>query len=259
MPVDNTSLLWSLDPESSLVLSKNVKNKFWQEVITAWEEYKIAIEHTGSFLGYTFLFSTYVHNRNILYRERDFISHNCTRISDLLLPNGQIMNYADFIAKYKLNSVNYLDFYSLRKSVTNKWSCCFEMNFECSGQTYLDPLIEMKNFKRVCNKTYYKLLPRTWNVQSRVNKWNICLNTSLTLEDWEDVFVRSFKSSIDSKSRSFQYKVLNRILATNSFLKMCKITNSSLCTFCKVDEETVEHLFWYCTVIRKFWDDICTC
>ncbi len=40
---------------------------------------------------------------------------------------------------------------------------------------------------------------------------------------------------------------------------MCKITNSSLCTFCKVDEERVEHLFWYCTVIRTFWDNICTC
>ncbi len=121
-------------------------------------EYKIAIEHTGSFLGYPFLFSTYVHNRNILYCERDCTSHNCTRISDLLLPNGQIMNYSEFIAKYKLNFVNYLDFYSLRKSVTNKWSCWFETNLECSGQTYLDPLIVMKNFKRVCNQTYYKLL-----------------------------------------------------------------------------------------------------
>ena len=94
-----------------------MKNKFWQEVITAWGEYNIAIEHTGSFLGYTFLFSTYVHNRNTLhvYRIRDFISHNCTRISDLLLPNGHIMNYSDFISKYKLNSVNYLYFYTLRK------------------------------------------------------------------------------------------------------------------------------------------------
>ncbi len=117
----------------------------------------------------------------------------------------------------------------------------------------------MKNFKRVCNKTYYNLLLRTQNVQNRVNKWHICLNTSLTLEDWEDVFIRAFKSSINSKSRNFQYKILNRILATNSFLKMCNITNSSLCKFCKVDEEAVEDLFWYCTVIREFWDDIYTC
>ncbi len=63
MPVDNISLLWSLDPESLLVLSKNMKNTFWREVVTAWGDYKIAIEHTDSFLGCTFLFSTYVHNR----------------------------------------------------------------------------------------------------------------------------------------------------------------------------------------------------
>ncbi len=62
MPVDNTSLLWSLDPESLLVLSKNMKNEYWREVVIACGEYKTAIEHTGSFLGYTFLSSRYVHN-----------------------------------------------------------------------------------------------------------------------------------------------------------------------------------------------------
>ncbi len=55
------------------------------------------------------------------------------------------MNYSDFIAKYKLNSVNYIDFYRLRKSVTNKWTLS-------SGQTYLDPLIEMKNLKGYATK-----------------------------------------------------------------------------------------------------------
>ncbi len=86
----------------------------------------------------------------------------------------------------------------------------------------------------------------------------ICLNTSLTLEDYEYVFIRAFKSWIDSKSRSFQYNILVGYSPHNSVEKMCKI-NSYLCTFFKVYEEPVEHIFWYCTVIKKFWDDICTC
>ena len=172
MPVDNTCLLWSLDLKSLLVLSKNMKNEYWREVVTACGEYKTAIEHTVSFLGYTFLFSRYVHNRNILSPERDFIRHNCTRISDLLLSNGQMMNYSDFSARYKLNSVNYWHVYSLRKSVTKKLSCCFETNLECVRQTYLDPWTEIQNFKIVCNNTYYSFLPRTQGVQHRVNKWN---------------------------------------------------------------------------------------
>ena len=110
MPVDNTNLLWSLDPKTLLGLSKNMKSKFWRELVTTCEEYKPSIEHTGSFLGYTFLVSAYVHNRNILSRERDFISHNCTNISDLVLANGQIVNYSDLIAKF--NSINCLDFYN---------------------------------------------------------------------------------------------------------------------------------------------------
>ena len=101
---------------------------------------------------------------------------------------GQMMNYSDFFARYKLKSVNYWHVYSLRKSVTKKLSCCFETNLECVRQTYLDPWTEIQNFKIVCNNTYYSLLPRTQGVQHRVNKWNNCLNTLLTLEDCEDIF-----------------------------------------------------------------------
>ena len=76
MPVDNTSL----DLESLLVLSENMKNKFWREVVTAWGEYKTVVEHAGLFLGYTFLFSTYTLQKY--------------RISDLKLKCKTLKGYA---------------------------------------------------------------------------------------------------------------------------------------------------------------------
>ena len=33
-----------------------------------------------------------------------------------------------------------------------------------------------------------------------------------------------------------------------------KLISSPLCTFCKSENETIELLFWNCTLIKDFWD-----
>ena len=65
-----------------------------------------------------------------------------------------------------------------------------------------------------------------------------------------------FKSTINTKLRSFQYKCIMRILPTNMFLFKCKIVNSSLCDFCNGHPETFEHLFWECQYVRSFWTEV---
>ena len=46
------------------------------------------------------------------------------------------------------------------------------------------------------------------------------------------------------------------MLPSNRFLLKCKITNSSLCDFCNMHEETIIHLFWECQISRFFWNRI---
>ena len=43
------------------------------------------------------------------------------------------------------------------------------------------------------------------------------------------------------------------------FLKICKIKESATCTFCQISEETIEHLFWACPIINKFWQNLNIC
>lgn len=55
--------------------------------------------------------------------------------------------------------------------------------------------------------------------------------------------------------RTFQYKILNNILYTNT--KLCKIgfRADDLCTFCEAERETLYHLLYQCTYARQFWND----
>ena len=51
--------------------------------------------------------------------------------------------------------------------------------------------------------------------------------------DWHDIYKLPSNVLIDTNSREFQYRILNRYLTTNSFLHKIGQANSPLCTFCK--------------------------
>ena len=72
--------------------------------------------------------------------------------------------------------------------------------------------------------------------------------------DWNSIYSLSFKVSLETKIREFQYKVLNNIVFTNEKLFKIKMTDSPQCTFCKNEIESLEHLFYSCEITRSFWE-----
>ncbi len=56
--------------------------------------------------------------------------------------------------------------------------------------------------------------------------------------------------------KTFQYKILNRILYTNKSLYKMKIASSRFCTFCHTSEESLEHLFCYRKHSLAFWKSV---
>ena len=59
------------------------------------------------------------------------------------------------------------------------------------------------------------------------------------------------------KSLNFN-RILNRYLTTNSFLYKIGLANSPLCTFCKQESESLEHLLITCSCTKSFWSDFIT-
>lgn len=48
------------------------------------------------------------------------------------------------------------------------------------------------------------------------------------------------------------------IVFTNELLFRLKMIESPLCTFCKREIESIEHLFFYCNVTKTFWEVFCS-
>ena len=61
--------------------------------------------------------------------------------------------------------------------------------------------------------------------------------------DWKAIYKIPFLATIDSKTRIFQFKILHRILFTNSNLFKMKLVPSPLCPFCGIESGSPEHIF----------------
>ena len=61
--------------------------------------------------------------------------------------------------------------------------------------------------------------------------------------DWKDIYILPRKVTIGTKLRIFQYKLLDNILYLNKHLFMFRKKDTKHCSFCKLQDETINHLF----------------
>ena len=86
-------------------------------------------------------------------------------------------------------------------------------------------------------------------------KWEDELIFHQTVKWWKLKHKSIFLLS-DIRLRWFQYRIVHRILGTNSLLYKMGISESNLCTFCTRDVETnyMYHLFYGCDIVSNLWD-----
>lgn len=72
------------------------------------------------------------------------------------------------------------------------------------------------------------------------------------IDDWGNVCKIPYLSVRSTEIQSFQYKIINRILACNHWLHIVKIKDNNECTYCKKDD-TIIHFLYECTKCNSFW------
>ena len=75
-------------------------------------------------------------------------------------------------------------------------------------------------------------------------------------DDWKEIYSLAFNVTLDTNLRAFQYKLLNRIIFTNDKLFKFKLVDSPSCNFCKTNEESLEHLLFFCKITEFFWKEV---
>ena len=81
-----------------------------------------------------------------------------------------------------------------------------------------------------------------------LSKWRSELETDIC---YENVFGNISKITYDFRLQNFQYKLLYRILPTNTFLVKIGIKDSDLCRFCKIVTDSIMHYIWQCPKVKN--------
>ena len=74
--------------------------------------------------------------------------------------------------------------------------------------------------------------------------------------EWDKVYSLPFRSTLESKTREFQYKILNCIVFTNEKLYRRGLVASPMSTFCQETAESTEHLLFSCKISSDFWKHV---
>lgn len=104
------------------------------------------------------------------------------------------------------------------------------------------------------NIVYVKLTHNFDELRTLASKWNEKLNVPIHYEEFLQSFSDTYRWVFDTKLRNFQFRYLHRIIYCSQILYKWKIVDSPLCTLCKSEYETMEHLFFNCNIVKRFWN-----
>ena len=104
-----------------------------------------------------------------------------------------------------------------------------------------------------CKAMYSKLLKQTLTEPTSVQYWETKLSVGQRGIDWRKVFLIPRISTIESYTRSFQYKILNNALFLNKRLFKFGVIESPACSFCGQVDESPIHFFGQCSVTVELW------
>ena len=83
--------------------------------------------------------------------------------------------------------------------------------------------------------------------------WEDLFNTPVP---WTLIFKLIYNTTICTRMRFFQYRLIYKFLPTNRMLHIWKLIDSPFCSYCEVELETTTHALWDCPKVYELWKEI---
>lgn len=195
--------------------------------------------------------------KNIIFH--NWINSGLIFINDIIDKEGKVSSTFIF---QKLNiKTNWIsEFSTLKKAIPKHWRSLLTDN-----NSIYTPVNFLKNkmiWNSQCvdpnylnNKSFYLSLIDFKNTEPvGVKKWVKHLQFEKK-PNMSDVYKFIFYFLQENKFKVFRWKLLQFILPTKTLHKVWKITESSLCNYCQMEED-YEHFFITCKYLSPLWNQV---
>lgn len=231
-------------------------NTFWREVFISWASLQEHVSPTTpeEVISQPIFFNNFIKRGNNFFLYEHWCKKDIFFIADLL-ENNQFMSYETFSHKYNIN-INFIEYFGVINAIPRNWKEIVVNTNDIEDIPIIPhKLINYLNTHDKVTKYFYHIMIRPLSEKpiNSQRKWQDLLNTDISDKSWELIYLLPREVTDDTKLINFNYKLVHRILYTNTKLMKCKLSETELCTFCTVGRETILHLFWECSVVKTFW------
>ena len=174
-------------------------------------------------------------------------------IQDLLDNNGKFISYENL----NIHNFPFTTFIGLRKAILKSWPQLKNINAESYANFPTQPMFlnlickDKNGTRRIYDIfqnhiiTHNKSEIKWQNILGLPNNYN-----------WKNTYNLLHICTKDTKLIWLQYRIFHRIIGTKKYLVKCKIKTNPNCSFCNLEEESIEHLFFQCSHTINIWNEL---
>ena len=200
-------------------------------------------------------------NRNVRSKTKqylfyeDWFDKGIQDFSDLLnppLPGSKL--FEELVLDFGVSMQDRRKFNFLMKCIPSSWLQDSNSSIVDFFDTITSGLLEANKVPKFA----YSLFNETCIPKNRMEFWENLddANDGFEDTDWEEIHTRNFKCSIDTRLRSFYFKIFHKAIAFNDFLFKINRKDSPNCAFCDEVPESIIHIFCECDFVRPIWEEL---
>ena len=250
--------LFKVGPFWGIKSNKRVPNDFWKEIFVSWNiiDQSVQTRTEQSVLSTCLWYNSKIGNPNIFWKT--WSDKGISVIGDIVHQNLKMMSSKEIEVKFGFHIRNFLEYFQVSSMVQryiNDNKHLFIQVYQLERPFIPQHISLFFQCKQGCRNIYNKVKTKEVECGYRA-KWNKDLGIQIDNTTWRRVFYLIFNVEQDNNLIWFQYKLIHRILGTNSQMYKMSIEKSDKCRVCQSDSETFIHLFVKCRYVVDLWKDL---
>lgn len=194
-------------------------------------------------------------------------SKGISRIMDICQPGeGRLCSHVELQERYNIHC-SFLDALRLRLSIPGAWRQALTRDWRepplppsLSGVEILLPGEAPTDILAASSKLMYRaLILQSKHQSTAFQRWSEPESQPLQIlskEEWMEANLTAYRSTRETKLQSLHFRIMNRILPCNKFLRQIRIKDSDACQLCG-QSDSLLHFLFECQAVRDFWAAVC--
>ena len=249
--------VWRCNLKKKDVKYLKIRNEFWNDVLEAWCDFNQSYGNRQD--NQIIWYNSDIRIKNRPFFWRDTYQRGLIYVGQLFDENG----FKEYSELYDLYGLSQMRLNSIKAALPKELKLFYvrenPLQYRPVYPHKYDQLVIQDTVKGSISQKIYKTLnANIFAIHGKYLKWfeELGPNFCSSLVHFGKNHMNIYRTTNIPKFRSFQYRLCQRAIVTNSQLYKWGIKESEMCTFCSEEKENIIHLFCQCPHIKTLWVEL---